>query len=62
MTQVVLSIPTEEINFISMLAKKMGWKMETRDSLLNKFVQSCPKNVDITDQEIQNEVNAVRNR
>ena len=62
MTQVVLSIPTEEINFISLLAKKMGWKMETRDSLLNKFVQSCPKNVDITDQEIQDEVNSVRNR
>ena len=62
MTQVVLSIPTEEVNFISLLAKKMGWKMETRDSLLNKFIQSCPKNVDITDQEIQDEVNAVRNR
>ena len=62
MTQVVLSIPTEEVNFISLLAKKMGWKLETKESLLNKFVQSCPKNVDITDQEIQNEVNAVRNR
>ena len=60
MTQIVLSIPNEEITFISLLAKKMGWKIETKETLLDRFIQSCPKDIDITDEDIQNEVDAVR--
>lgn len=59
-TQIVLSIPTEEMSFVSMLAKEMGWKIETKESLLDRFIQSCPKDADISDEDIQNEVNAVR--
>ena len=62
MTQIVLSIPTEEMTFVSLLAKKMGWKIETKESLLDPFIQSCPKDVDISDEDIQNEVDAVRER
>ena len=60
MTQIVLSIPNEEMTFISLLAKKMGWKIETKETLLDRFIQSCPKDIDITDEDIQNEVDAVR--
>lgn len=60
MTQVVLSIPNGEVPFLSTLAEKMGWNMQTRDNLVEKFIASCPKDVDITDEEIQAEVNAVR--
>ena len=34
--------------------------MQTRDSLVEKFIASCPTDVDISDEEIQAEVNAVR--
>ena len=60
MTQVVLSIPSEEMTFISLLAKKMGWKIETKETLLERFIQSCPNDVDISDEDIQNEVDAIR--
>ena len=60
MTQIVLSIPNEEMTFISLLAKKMGWKIETKETLLDRFIQSCPKDIDITDEDIQNEVDAIR--
>ncbi|MBQ9475553.1 MAG: hypothetical protein IJU69_04785 [Bacteroidales bacterium] len=62
MTQIVLSIPNAEVPFLSSLAKKMGWDMQTRENLVEKFIASCPKNSDITDEEIQAEVNAVRYR
>ena len=60
MTQVVLSIPNSEVPFLSSLAEKMGWNMQTRENLVEKFIAACPTNVDITDEEIQAEVNAVR--
>lgn len=60
MTQVVLSIPNGEVPFISSLAEKMGWNMQTRESLVEKFISSCPETTDITDEEIQAEVDAVR--
>lgn len=62
MTQIILSIPTEEMSFVSLLAKKMGWKIETKESLMDRFIQSCPKDVNISDEDIQNEVDAVRER
>ena len=38
----------------------MGWKIETKETLLDRFIQSCPKDIDITDEDIQNEVDAIR--
>ena len=60
MTQIVLSVPNGEVPFMSSLAKKMGWTMQTRENLVEKFISSCKKDVDITDEEIQAEVDAVR--
>ena len=60
MTQIVLSIPNGEVPFLSSLAQKMGWNMQTRQNLVEKFIASCPTGSDITDEEIQAEVNAVR--
>ena len=60
MTQVVLSIPNNEMGFLSTLANKMGWKFRTQEELINRFMTSCPKDVPLTDDEIQSEVNAVR--
>ena len=59
MTQVVLSIPNGEVSFMSSLAEKMGWNMQTRESLVEKFISSCSEGSSISDEEIQAEVNAV---
>ena len=60
MTQVSLSIPNNEVNFLTILAEKMGWKMEINDMLLDDFINSIKKDYNISDEEIQDEVNAVR--
>lgn len=60
MTQIILSIPNDEVNFIMSLAKKMGWTFEKKDDVLTRFISSCPPNTNITDKEIQDAVNAIR--
>lgn len=60
MTQIVLTIPNEEVSFLSTLAEKMGWSFQTSENLVEKFIASCPTDISISDEEIQAEVNAVR--
>ena len=60
MTQILLSIPNGEVPFLTTLAEKMGWNMQTRENLVERFIRSCPTDVDITDADIQAEVDAVR--
>lgn len=60
MTLVILSIPSDEFSFLSTLAEKMGWVIETKDSIVDRFIRSCPSEVEITDEEIQKEVDAIR--
>lgn len=60
MTQVVLSIPNDEVNFIQKLAQKMGWAFEKKDDVLNKFISSVPKNLDINEEDIIETVREVR--
>ncbi|MGM9783655.1 MAG: hypothetical protein ACI3ZI_01110 [Candidatus Cryptobacteroides sp.] len=60
MTQVILTIPNGEVSFLSTLAEKMGWGFQTSENLVEKFIASCPTDVNISDEEIQAEVNSVR--
>lgn len=60
MTQILLSIPTDEVKFFSILAKKMGWVVESKDNLIDRFINSCQDSEDISEYDIQKEVNAVR--
>lgn len=60
MTQVILSIPNDEVNFIRQLAQKMGWAFEKKDDVLTRFISSVPKNIDISDEDIMEAVNEIR--
>jgi hypothetical protein len=42
------------------LIRKFGWQAETREQLLERFVKSRPKSPALTEEEIMEEVNAVR--
>jgi len=55
-----LNIPKSEIRFFRELADKMGWAVETKESALQQYIASRPKNVKISDEEILSEVYAVR--
>jgi len=48
------------MRFFRELVTKMGWVAETKESALQKFIASRPKNVKLTDEDILSEVYAVR--
>jgi hypothetical protein len=58
--KIYLNVPQSEVEFITTLAKKMGWEIETKEDLLQKYIASRPKNVDLSDEEILSEVRSVR--
>lgn len=60
MEDFVLSIPVQDRAFIEMLAARMGWTMSKRNTSVERFIQSCSTTSQITDEEIQAEINAVR--
>lgn len=60
MEEFVLSIPTQDSAFIKTLAARMGWTMRKRPTSVERFINSCPKTPQMTDEEIQAEINAVR--
>jgi hypothetical protein len=55
-----INLPKSDMRFFREFVAKMGWVVETKESALQKFIASCPKNVDISDEEILSEVYAVR--
>jgi hypothetical protein len=57
---IYLNVPPSEVGFIMTLAQKMGREVEIKADLLNKYIASRPKNVDLSDEEIMEEVRAVR--
>lgn len=60
MEDFVLSVPAQDSAFVKTLAARMGWIMRQRSTSVERFVNSCPKTPQMTDEEIQAEINAVR--
>ena len=60
MEDLVISVPTQDTSFVEVLASRMGWKVRSRRSLVEQFINSCPETPLMTDEEIAAEVNAVR--
>jgi hypothetical protein len=59
---VYLNIPKADMKFVKELAKKMGWSIETKESLLKNYISKRPTKVELSDEDIMEEVNAVRYR
>ena len=60
MDELVLSVPIQDAAFIETLAQRMGWTMRKRRTSVERFINSCSKTPQMTDEEIQAEINAVR--
>ena len=60
MEDYVVSIPTRDLSLMEELFARMGWKVRPRRKSIEDFVNSCPKDPVMTDEEITAEVNAVR--
>ena len=57
---VFLSIPKSDIKFFKELAKKMGWDIDIRENFLKDYIASRPKRVNLSEEEILAELNAIR--
>lgn len=55
-----INIPLSDWNFFKEFVKKMGWEVQTREELLDSFIDSRPEKSPLTDEEIMNEVRSVR--
>lgn len=60
MEDLVLTIPAGDTALIEALTARMGWKMRRRRTSVDQFIETCPSTPQMTDEEIQAEVNAVR--
>jgi hypothetical protein len=57
---VYVNVPTVDWSLFRELVRKFGWQTETREQLLNRFVSSRPSKPAISEEEIMDEVRAVR--
>ena len=57
---IFLSIPKSDIKFFKELTKKMGWDIDIREDFLKDYIASRPKRVNLSEEEILAELNAIR--
>lgn len=60
MQSVFLSVPRADWKLLKELIRKFGWQAETREQLLERFAQSRPSIPPVSEEEIMEEVKAVR--
>ena len=60
MEDLVLSVPVQDAAFIETLAQRMGWTMCKRRTSVERFINSCSKTPQMTDEEIQAEIREQR--
>ena len=56
MEDIILTIPPQDLGVLKTLATRMGWTVRPKRSVVQKFVDSCPKTPMKTDEEIAAEV------
>lgn len=57
---VYLNVPMSDWTLLKELIRKFGWQAETREQLIDRFIASRPQQPPLSDEEIMEEVRAVR--
>ena len=60
MEVLVQNISKSDVNFLEEFIKRMGWVFKTKENVLEKFIETRPENVDLTDEEIMEEIRSIR--
>lgn len=55
-----LNVPKSDVKLFQQLAKKMGWTVSDKDVILDKYIKSRSENIELSDDDILKELNAVR--
>lgn len=57
---VYLNVPTADWSLLKELIRRFGWRAETREQMLDRFVNNRPAEPALSEEEIMDEVRAVR--
>ena len=60
MQGVYVNVPAVDWSLFRELIRKFGWRAETREQLLDRFAGSRPSEPAMSEEEIMDEVKAVR--
>ncbi|MBQ9547045.1 MAG: hypothetical protein IJU90_07150 [Bacteroidales bacterium] len=57
---VFINVPMSDWSLLKELIRKFGWQSETREQLLDRFIASRPQQPMLTEEDIMEEIKAVR--
>ena len=60
MQGVYVNVPAVDWSLFRELIRKFGWKIETHEQMLDRFISSRPAEPTLSEEEIMEEVKAVR--
>ena len=55
-----VDIPQSDRMLFLLFADKMGWLVKSKQTLWDEFIRNSPEDIDLSDEEIMEEVRAVR--
>lgn len=55
-----MNIPRTDWTLFQELVNRFGWQSETREQMLEEFMKTRPQNVNLSEEDIMNEVRAIR--
>ena len=58
--RIFIDIPKTDMVFFKFFADKMGWTLNSRKALWDEYIIGAPENIDLSEEEIMEEVRAVR--
>jgi len=58
--KILVDIPQSDITFFRLFADKFGWQLINKQILWKEYMRNSPQNVDLSEEEIMEEVRAVR--
>ena len=58
--RIFVDIPQSDMMLFQLFAGKMGWQFKNKQNLWDEVIKNSPENIDLSDDEIMEEVRAVR--
>ena len=58
--KILVEIPQSDLIFFRLFANKFGWQINNKQTLWDEFIKNSPENVQLSDEEIMEEIRAVR--
>jgi len=58
--EIYVKMPETDMVFFQLFADKMGWAIKNKQNIWDEYIKNSPKNIPLSEEEIMEEVRAVR--